>query len=142
MKERKTISRTPEETRRTAAELIRTMPEITVVALKGELGSGKTCFVQGMAEALNIEIPVTSPTFTLINEYAGMRPLYHFDLYRISNPDELLSLGFEDYLASEGIVAIEWPEKAAGLLPPETIYVDLKTLDQPGERSILIRKDR
>ncbi len=130
----------PEETWQLAGELLRHLPpRQAVIALHGDLGSGKTCFVQGLALALGIRVPVTSPTFTVINEYPGGRPLYHIDLYRLHGPDEVLALGFEDYIESEGITAVEWPERAGDLLPPNTVQVHLTNLDRPDERLIVIR---
>jgi tRNA threonylcarbamoyladenosine biosynthesis protein TsaE len=129
----------PEATWRLAGELLERLPAgRAVIALQGDLGSGKTCFVQGLALALGIRVPVTSPTFTVINEYPGARPLYHIDLYRLHGPDEVLALGFEDYLESDGITAVEWPERAGDLLPPDTVHVHLTALAQPDERLISI----
>lgn len=136
------VSHGPEETRSIAAFLADELPDRSVVALYGELGSGKTCFVQGLASALGITQPVTSPTFTIINEFRGARPLYHIDLYRLSGPDEILALGFDDYLEAGGVTAIEWAERAGDLLPPETVHVKLAALAQPNERSILIGRER
>ena len=133
-------SSSPRETRRIAARLLATLTGPAVLALHGELGSGKTCFVQGLAAALGVAQPVTSPTFTLINEYAGARRLYHIDLYRVRGPDEVLALGFEEYLEAGGVVAVEWPERAAGLIPPHAIHVTLAALDAPGRRSITIER--
>ena len=133
------VSHRPEETRSIAAVLVDKLPDRSVIALYGELGSGKTCFVQGLASALGITQPVTSPTFTIINEFRGARPLYHIDLYRLSGPDEILALGFDDYLEADGVTAIEWAERAGDLLPPVTVHVELAALAQPNERSILIR---
>lgn len=108
----------------------------TVLALHGELGSGKTCFVQGLGEALGIQAPMTSPTFTLINEYAGARPLYHIDLYRIQDPEELFSIGLLDYFDKPGITAIEWAERAGDLIPPNAIHVYFELLRESGHRAL------
>ena len=107
----------PEETHRVAADLLKGLGPGTVLALHGELGAGKTCFVQGLAQALGVKRAVGSPTFTLINEYPGPLPLYHIDLYRIGGVNEAFGLGLEEYLESEGITAIEWAERVAELLP-------------------------
>ena len=92
-----------------------------VVALIGEIGSGKTCFTKGVAAGLGIDkaVPIVSPTFTLINEYPGILPLYHFDLYRIDDKVQILDLGCEEYWGGGGVAVIEWGEKAADLLPEE-----------------------
>lgn len=96
-----------------------------VVALAGSLGMGKTAFTRGLARGLGCAARVTSPTFTIVNEYEGRMPLFHFDLYRLSSADELYDIGWDDYLARGGVCAVEWSERAAGALPPETIRVEL-----------------
>jgi len=111
---------------RLAAELAARLPHGGVIALQGELGAGKTTFVQGLARALGITRPATSPTFTLVGEYPGERMLLvHMDLYRLRSPDDLLTIGFQEYLERKALVAVEWPERAADLLPPETIWVNI-----------------
>ncbi len=90
-----------------------------VLVLTGELGAGKTEFVRGLAGALGHDRDkVNSPSFTIVNEYPGDRPLYHLDLYRIKDVDELYEVGWDDYLDRDGLVVVEWGEKAAPLLPP------------------------
>jgi tRNA threonylcarbamoyladenosine biosynthesis protein TsaE len=134
------VTRSPEETRRLAEAFVKTLAASAVVALHGELGSGKTCFVQGMARGLGIVEPVTSPTFIVVNEYAGARRLHHVDLYRLSGPEEVLALGFEEYLDREGITVVEWAERAGDLIPPTAIHVHFRTLDDPAQRAIAIRR--
>lgn len=97
-----------------------------IILLSGELGSGKTLLVQGIARSLKIEIDVTSPTYNLINEYQGQFPLYHLDLYRLEDELELYNIGFEEYLERDGIIAIEWPEIAYNLLPPDFVYIEIE----------------
>lgn len=99
-----------------------------VVALTGELGSGKTCLTQGIARGLGISKKqyVTSPTFTLINEYPGMIPLYHMDLYRLSGPGDLEDMGYEEYFYGNGVVVIEWAEKVADILPPGVLFIHME----------------
>lgn len=94
-----------------------------VITLTGDLGSGKTSFVQGLAKGFNVpdEFYVTSPTYNIINEYPGRLPLYHIDLYRISEPDELYDIGFEDIIHDDAVIAIEWPDR----LPEGWIIPDL-----------------
>lgn len=95
-----------------------------VLALNGDLGAGKTHFVKGLAQGLGASSDVTSPTFTLVHEYLGGRcPLFHFDLYRLESEDDLLRIGFDDYLESEGVLAIEWASKFPALLPPATRWL-------------------
>lgn len=138
---RQTVETTsPEETYRLAAELLQTLRPGTVLALHGELGAGKTCFVQGLAQAMGVKRAVGSPTFTLINEYPGPLPLYHIDLYRIGGVNEALGLGLEEYLEADGITAIEWAERVAELLPPSTIHIRLVAGVKPEERTITIER--
>lgn len=96
-----------------------------VVAYWGGLGAGKTAFTRGLARGLGYEGRVTSPTFTIVNEYEGRLPLFHFDMYRLSGEDELFEIGWEDYLSRGGICAVEWSERIASALPPETIRVTI-----------------
>jgi len=115
-----------EATRALAAMIARQATPGTVVALSGALGAGKTCFIQGLAEGLDVEGPVTSPTFVMIAEHAGRLPLYHVDLYRTESLAEVRGLGLEDLLEGGGITAIEWAEKAEPLLPPCAIRVRIR----------------
>jgi tRNA threonylcarbamoyladenosine biosynthesis protein TsaE len=115
------------ETQALAAELAAELPPGTVLCLHGDLGAGKTCFVQGLARALGVRRPVGSPTFTLINEYKGTKPLAHVDLYRIRGAGDAFGLGLEDYLCHyPGIVAIDWAERVAELLPENCWHVRLE----------------
>lgn len=134
------VSRSPEETRRFAEAFVSTLSVPAIVALHGELGSGKTCFVQGMARGLGIVEPVTSPTFIIINEYVGKHRLHHVDLYRMSGPEEILALGFEEYLDRGGITVVEWAERAGDLIPASAIHLYFRPLEDPEKRAILIRR--
>ena len=110
-----------------------------VVAYRGDLGAGKTAFTRGLARGLGCHGRVTSPTFTIVNEYEGPTPLFHFDLYRLGGEEELWDIGWEDYLARNGVCAVEWSEIAHGALPENTVYVTLRR--RPGaeeEREILV----
>ena len=110
-----------------------------IVALQGDLGAGKTHFVKGVAKALGIKKQkVQSPTFSLINEYSGDLPLYHFDCYRMESPREALEVGVEEYLYSDGVCIIEWPERIQSLLPEQTIWVALKS-QGPDQRRITVQ---
>lgn len=112
------------ETRKVGRTLAFTLEPGAVVALVGELGSGKTEFVKGMAGALGLEENgVTSPTFTIINEYPTRPPLYHFDLYRLENPHQLDDIGAEEYLWGDGICAVEWADLFPFTMPADTITV-------------------
>ncbi|MEN8255564.1 MAG: tRNA (adenosine(37)-N6)-threonylcarbamoyltransferase complex ATPase subunit type 1 TsaE [Verrucomicrobiota bacterium] len=130
----------PEETWELAALLAGELVPGTVIALHGDLGAGKTCLVQGLAAALGIDEPITSPTYTLIGEYVGLVPLHHIDLYRISGPEEALGLGLEEYFDAGGITAIEWAERAEGLLPPDLLHIQI-TADETGTRTFRIFRE-
>jgi tRNA threonylcarbamoyladenosine biosynthesis protein TsaE len=132
-----------EETWRLAAEVADTLVPGTVLALHGELGAGKTTFVQGMGWALGVRRLMTSPTFTLVSEYDTPRfKLVHMDLYRINDPDELLALGFCEYLENGAVVAVEWPERAGDLIPQDALHVRIN-LGQEGEtREIIVERGK
>lgn len=117
------VCETAEDTRALAARIARRATPGMVVALSGDLGAGKTCFIQGLASGLGIAGPVTSPTFVMIAEYAGRLPLYHVDLYRTESLGEIRRLGLEEMLDGPGVTAIEWAEKGELLLPARAIRV-------------------
>lgn len=133
--ERRTES--PEDTQALAEQLGRLLQPGDVVALVGELGSGKTLFSQGLARGLGVpkNFYITSPTFAIINEYPGRVPFYHLDLYRVSNRAELTELGLEEILYGLGAVAIEWAERLGQELPVERLEVQLKFVGEE-ERDI------
>ncbi len=139
---RQVETRSAEETQALAAQVEAELPTGAVVCLHGDLGAGKTCFVQGLARALGVRRPVGSPTFTLINEYRGRRGLAHIDLYRIRGAADAYGLGLEDYLAHyDGIVAIEWAERAAELLPDDCWHVRMEA-GEDGEESRRVTVER
>ena len=111
-----------------------------VLALSGELGSGKTCFTGGLARGLGVDekYQITSPTFTLINEYPARWKLYHFDVYRLNSYSEFEDLGYEEYFCSDGIVVIEWAEKIVKILPADTFFISFEYLDE-NRRKIIIK---
>ncbi len=137
------ISRSVDKTRALGVRIGRRLREGAVVALRGELGSGKTCLVQGIAGGLGVapSACVNSPTFVIINEYDGPIPLYHFDLYRVADGRELIDLGWEDYLDRRGVIAIEWAEKMAPLLPPDHISIDLEVTGETSRRIVISGSD-
>ena len=100
----------------------------TVVALYGELGAGKTAFVRGLALGLGINMRVSSPTFTIVNEYPGVIPLYHFDMYRLDSENELFDIGWDDYLDRGGVCAVEWSEKVPGAISFDAVTIRLENL--------------
>ena len=108
------ITHSPEETESLGEALGRRLPAGTVLAYRGELGAGKTAFTRGLARGLGCKETVTSPTYTIVNEYLGGRlPLVHFDMYRLASSDDLWDIGWEDYLEREGVCAVEWSENVA-----------------------------
>ena len=128
------------QTEAIGAQLAQTLAPGTVIAFTGDLGAGKTAFVRGMAQGLGVAGRVTSPTFTIVNEYEGGRlPLFHFDLYRLASSDELFEIGWEDYLRRGGVCAVEWSENAAGALERDTVRVDLRRGAEDGQRVITIQ---
>ena len=129
--------RSVEETWQVAGEVARLLKPGTVVALHGDLGSGKTTFVQGLGFALGLRRPVTSPTFTLSTEYQTPAfKLVHMDLYRLSGPDDLLTIGYPEYLETGAVVAVEWPERAGNLIPQDAVHVRFSLTAEPETRVI------
>lgn len=112
-----------------------------VVALYGGLGAGKTAFVRGMALGLGITQSVTSPTFSIINEYAGKPPLFHFDMYRLSSEDELFDIGWDEYLTRGGVIAVEWSERVERAFEPGTVRVEIESTGE-SSRVIEIKEDK
>ncbi len=133
---RSMISRSPGRTAALGSAIGSAAVGGTVVCLFGDLGSGKTKLTQGIAAGLSVPetYVVTSPTFTYVNEYPGRLPLYHIDLYRVSSPDELFDLGWEEYIWTDGVVAIEWAERAGRLLPEKRIDVNITITDTDERR--------
>ena len=115
----------PEETREEGKNLASILKSGDIVALRGGLGAGKTKFTQGICEGLKVSNPVISPTFTILNEYEGVLPVFHFDAYRLSGPNDLLAIGFEDYLLREGVCIIEWAETVKEVVPAGAIWVHI-----------------
>jgi tRNA threonylcarbamoyladenosine biosynthesis protein TsaE len=120
------VAASAEEMAALGAALARAVGPGAVLALHGDLGAGKTCLVQGLAHGLGVAAPVTSPTFVLAAEHPGRLRLYHVDLYRTVSLDEVRALGLEEMMDGEGVTAIEWAEKAAGLLPARTVHVRIE----------------
>ena len=133
------ISNSPAETEAAGAALAAQLEPGSVVAFTGDLGAGKTAFTRGLARGLGIDEPITSPTFTIVNEYEGGRlPLFHFDMYRLSSSEELFDIGWEDYLARGGVCAVEWSEIIADALESDTIRVDIRRGAHDEQRIITI----
>lgn len=138
--EKEVISHGVEETFEIAERFASELEAGAVVCLEGELGAGKTHFVKGMARNFGINPDeVSSPTYTLINEYDGKVPLFHFDCYRMKRLEEALEIGAEEYFYDEGVSVIEWPSTIKELLPEHTIWIKIKSLSST-ERQFLFGK--
>ena len=124
------ITKSPEETKNLGKEVSKLTKPGDLLAFYGELGVGKTCFIQGISQGLKVKDYVTSPSFTIINEYQGKIPIYHFDLFRLDNVEEILELGYEEYFYGEGLTVIEWAEKIEQLLPKEHLEIEIKFKDR------------
>ena len=132
------LSHSPEETEHIGEMLGRRLRPGTVVAYRGGLGMGKTAFTRGLARGLGCAGRVTSPTFTIVNEYDGATPLFHFDMYRLTSSDELFDIGWEDYLARGGVCAVEWSERVDDAMPADTLWVDIARGTDESDRIITI----
>lgn len=125
------LSHSPAETEALAQRLAGNLHPGDVIAYEGGLGMGKTAFTRGLARGLGYSGHVTSPTFTIVNEYEGTGlPLFHFDMYRLGGAEDLFDIGWEDYLDRGGICAVEWSEMVSDALPPDTIFVRFARLPE------------
>lgn len=125
-------SASPEETQDAGERLGRSLGPGAVVALTGELGAGKTCFIQGLVRGLGVTTRATSPTFVLINQYRGRLPVYHVDAYRTDSLTELIDLGLLELMGGDGVTVIEWADKLRSLLPSEAIRIHIEGVgDEP-----------
>ena len=131
---RSLVASSPEETAAAGEQLAARLGPGDVVALTGELGAGKTCFVQGLARGLGVAGGVTSPTFVLVNEYRGRLPVHHVDVYRTQSLTELLDLGLEDLIGGDGVTVIEWADRCEPLLPPRTVRVHIDGVGDEARR--------
>ena len=137
------ITHSPEETERLGSALGALLEPGDILAYRGDLGAGKTAFTRGLAKGLGCTEPVTSPTYTIVNEYlSGRVPLFHFDMYRLSGADDLWSIGWEDYLDRGGICAVEWSENVDDALEGalwvtiETLGADSRRIRMEGEKDL------
>ena len=131
------ISKSEQETERIGSEFAASLPGGTVVAMYGDLGAGKTAFVRGMARGMGLSCRVSSPTFTIVNEYLGERELIHFDMYRLSSADELFDIGWEDYLSRGAVCAVEWSENVQDAFFGDEVVVRIEKLNDT-DRKITI----
>ena len=131
------ITKSPEQTELLGKKLAAFLRPGDVIAYYGDLGAGKTAFTRGLAAGLGIREAVTSPTYTIVNEYlSGRMPLFHFDMYRLSSSEELFDIGWEDYLARGGVCAVEWSENVAEAMETGTIRVSIRREGDENSRVI------
>lgn len=135
------ISNTTLETEEIGKQIGQSLGLGDVVCLTGELGVGKTAFVKGLAKGLGIEEQITSPTFTIVNEYNGKFTLYHFDVYRVHDIDELFEIGFDEYIFGDGITVIEWAELISPILPEQKLCIEIRRNEEKDEnfREIILK---
>ena len=142
MTEKKIIINSIDDLDRAAEEFVEIMGDETVYAFYGEMGAGKTTFINALSRALGVEQDATgSPSFSIINEYRSdttAELIYHFDLYRLENLEEAFNIGVEDYFDSGALCLLEWPERIEDILPDDTVKVDLKVLDN-GSRELTVK---
>ncbi|MCB0153902.1 MAG: tRNA (adenosine(37)-N6)-threonylcarbamoyltransferase complex ATPase subunit type 1 TsaE [Anaerolineae bacterium] len=132
------ISHSESQTHRLGARLAEYLGPGDVVALEGDLGSGKTRWVQGVCRGLGVSGPVVSPTFTLVNEYHdGRLPIYHIDLYRLDSVAEIETFGLDDYLYGDGVTLIEWADRISGQLPPAHLTIQLHHMEMTKRRVVI-----
>jgi len=134
------VSNSPAETEALGEALAAKLKPGSVIAYTGDLGAGKTAFTRGLARGLGVTERVTSPTFTIVNEYSGRLPLFHFDMYRLGSSDELFDIGWEDYLARGGVCAVEWSENVSEAFEGDEIVVKIEKLSDT-ERKISIGEE-
>ena len=128
------ITHSPEETEKIGEALAKSLQPGTILAYRGDLGAGKTAFTRGLGRGLGCKETVTSPTYTIVNEYLGGRlPLFHFDMYRLASSDDLWDIGWEDYLDREGVCAVEWSENVQDAME-DAITVTIEKLGENTRR--------
>lgn len=134
------VTRSEEETLKIGARIGEKLNPGDVISLNGELGAGKTYITKGIAKGLGVEDYITSPTFIIVNEYEGRIPLYHFDVYRINDIDEMYEIGFDEYLYGNGVCIVEWGKIVEELLPEYVIKIDIIKIDD-NTREIIINEN-
>lgn len=136
----KFLTKSPEETTELGRIIGSRLKKSDIISLNGDLGAGKTHLTKGLAEGLGIDEYITSPTFTIVNEYEGRLPLYHFDVYRIDDIQEMYEIGFDEYLFGEGVCIVEWGEIVRELLPSNTIHININILEDDTREIIVENK--
>lgn len=132
------VSNNVEETFGIGMKLGAVLQKGNIVCLSGDLGAGKTAFTKGIGSGLCISEYVTSPTYTIINEYVGRIPLYHFDVYRLDNVEEMYELGYEEYFFGDGGVVIEWADNIKDIIPSERLWITILKTDDENKREIIL----
>ncbi len=132
------MTNSAEETKALGKNIGKLLEPGAILLLYGALGAGKTVLTQGIALGLGVEDMVTSPTYTLLHLYQGRLPLYHFDIYRLESPDEVLDLGYEEFFYDEGVTVVEWPQRLGFLCPDEYVRIDIDVMDYDVQRKITI----
>lgn len=136
------ITRSPEETQELGKEIGRLVQPGDIILLVGGLGSGKTCLTQGIAWGLGVRDYTLSPAFVILRVYKGRHPLYHFDFYRLDRIEEITELGLEDYIFGDGVVVVEWAEKAWGIYPEEHLLINIEHVSDMERRFLFSPKGR
>ncbi|MGL5507767.1 MAG: tRNA (adenosine(37)-N6)-threonylcarbamoyltransferase complex ATPase subunit type 1 TsaE [Paraclostridium sp.] len=125
-----------EKTREIGSKLGNLLTPKSVVCLIGDLGAGKTTMTQSLVKSLGVDDYITSPTFTIVNEYEGRIPLYHFDVYRIGSSEEMYDIGFDEYIDGEGVCIIEWANLIEDILPDEYLYIEMNYIENGREMTL------
>jgi tRNA threonylcarbamoyladenosine biosynthesis protein TsaE len=134
----KLTSESPEETLIIGERLGRLLEKGNIICLTGDLGAGKTAFTKGIAKGLEVLDYVTSPTYTIINEYEGRLPLYHFDVYRLNDVEEMYELGYEEYFFGDGVVVLEWADIVTDIIPRERLWITILNTKGDNSREIIM----
>lgn len=134
----KIISNSAEETQNIGERLGRLLKKGNIICLSGDLGAGKTALAQGIAKGMGVEEYVTSPTYTIINEYEGRIPLYHFDVYRLNDVEEMYELGYEEYFFGDGAVVVEWADIVKDIIPGERLWITILQSKDENSREIIM----
>ncbi len=134
----KYITESVEETSKIGEQLGRLLSMGSIICLSGDLGAGKTAFTKGIAKGLGVDDYVTSPTYTIINEYQGRLPLYHFDVYRLNDVEEMYELGYEEYFFGDGVVVLEWADIVRDIIPRDRLWITILNTGGDDSREIIM----
>lgn len=134
----KYLTKSTEETSKIGEQLGKLVDIGNIICLSGDLGAGKTAFTKGIAKGLGVEDYVTSPTYTIINEYEGRLPLYHFDVYRLNDVEEMYELGYEEYFFGDGVVVLEWADIVKEIIPKERLWITILNSKGDDSREIIM----